>query len=103
MLGLYWDIRRIAPLDGVTASAVDPAAGYPEFAELADAYAARAGSALPDLSWYRAFAAYKLAVILEGVHYRYRAGETVGEGFDAIGAMVLPLADDGLARLDGAS
>ena len=103
MLGLYWDIRRIAPLDGVTASAVDPAAGYPEFAELADAYAARAGAALPDLSWYRAFAAYKLAVILEGVHYRYRAGETVGEGFDAIGAMVLPLADEGLARLDGAS
>ena len=103
MLGLYWDIRRIAPPDGLTASAVDPAAGYPEFAELADAYAARSGSAVPDLSWYRAFAAYKLAVILEGVHFRYRAGETVGEGFDAIGALVLPLADEGLARLDGAS
>lgn len=103
MLGLYWDIRRIAPPGGVTASAVDPAAGYPDFAELADAYAVRSGSAVPDLSWYRAFAAYKLAVILEGVHYRYRAGETVGEGFDAIGALVLPLADEGLACLDGAS
>lgn len=103
MLGLYWDIRRIAPPDGPTASAVDPAAGYPEFAELADAYAARSGASVPGLSWYRAFAAYKLAVILEGVHFRYRAGETVGEGFDAIGALVLPLADEGLARLDGAS
>lgn len=103
MLGLYWDIRRIAPPDGPTASAVDPAAGYPEFADLADAYAARSGAAVPDLAWYRAFAAYKLAVILEGVHYRYRAGETVGEGFDAIGALVLPLADEGLARLGGAS
>ncbi|MCC2313589.1 phosphotransferase family protein [Cellulomonas xiejunii] len=103
MLGLYWDIRRIAPPDGLTASAVDPAAGYPEFAELADAYAARSGSSVPELSWYRALAAYKLAVILEGVHFRYRAGETVGEGFDAIGALVLPLADEGLACLDGAS
>lgn len=103
MLGLYWDIRRIVPPGDLAASAVDPAAGYPEFDELADAYAARSGAPVPDLAWYRAFAAYKLAVILEGVHYRYRAGGTVGEGFDAIGTLVLPLADEGLARLDGAS
>ncbi|MFE5340873.1 phosphotransferase family protein [Isoptericola sp. NPDC056578] len=105
MLGLYWDIRGLTARDGSDGgsddgalSAVVPGAGYPEFGALVDAYAARSGTAPPDLSWYRAFAAYKLAVILEGIHYRYRAGETVGEGFDRIGALVDPLAEDGLAH-----
>lgn len=100
MLGLYWDIRGLtgAVGDDGALSAVVPGAGYPELAELVDAYAARSGTAPPDLSWYRAFAAYKLAVILEGIHYRYRAGETVGDGFDRIGALVEPLAEDGLAH-----
>ncbi|MFI2295947.1 phosphotransferase family protein [Isoptericola sp. NPDC019571] len=104
MLGLYWDIRGLTGTagddgsDDGALSAVVPGAGYPEFAVLVDAYAARSGTAPPDLAWYRAFAAYKLAVILEGIHYRYRAGETVGEGFDRIGALVAPLAEDGLAH-----
>ncbi|MCA5893496.1 phosphotransferase family protein [Isoptericola sp. NEAU-Y5] len=97
MLGLYWDINAITE-GHATTSAVVPGAGYPEFDELADTYAARSGTALPDLGWYRAFAAYKLAVILEGIHFRYRAGETVGDGFDRIGELVAPLAADGLAR-----
>ncbi|GAB6937522.1 phosphotransferase family protein [Isoptericola variabilis] len=106
MLGLYWDIRGLTsttPSDDDALSAVVPGAGYPEFGELVDAYAARSRTAPPDLSWYRAFAAYKLAVILEGIHYRYRAGETVGEGFDRIGALVDPLAADGLAHLPTSS
>jgi len=59
---------------------------------------------VPDLGWYRAFAAYKLAVILEGIHYRFQAGDTVGEGFDSIGGLVDPLARAGLdsAGLDSA-
>ncbi len=56
----------------------------------------RAGIDVPDLRWYRAFAAYKLAVILEGIHFRYQAGDTVGSGFDRIGALVEPLAAKGL-------
>ena len=36
-------------------------------------------------------------MILEGIHYRFQAGDTVGEGFDRIGALVEPLAaEDGL-------
>ncbi|GAA1734198.1 phosphotransferase family protein [Isoptericola hypogeus] len=97
MLGLYWDINAVTDGHGAT-SAVVPGAGYPEFDELADAYAARSGAVLPDLGWYRAFAAYKLAVILEGIHVRYRAGETVGDGFEVIGELVEPLAADGLTR-----
>ena len=63
---------------------------------LTDWVAARAGIAVPTLDWYRAFAAYKLAVILEGIHYRFRAGDTVGAGFDRMGALVEPLARRGL-------
>jgi aminoglycoside phosphotransferase (APT) family kinase protein len=100
MLGLYWDIGALGEAAaGVATSAVDLAAGYPAFDELVDAYEARRGRPVPELSWYRAFGAYKLGVILEGVHYRYRAGETVGDGFDVIGDLVGPLADEGLARL----
>ena len=35
-------------------------------------------------------------MILEGVHYRYVQGQTVGEGFDTVGALV------GAARRAGA-
>ncbi|MGV9194006.1 phosphotransferase family protein [Microbacterium sp. MC2] len=97
MFALYWEIGQVAAdFAGVVPSPVDPAAGYPDFDELADAYAGHAGVALPDLSWYRAFAAYKLAVILEGIHFRYQAGDTVGDGFDTMGALVEPLARQGL-------
>ncbi|MBO0607593.1 phosphotransferase family protein [Myceligenerans salitolerans] len=99
MLAMYWEIAELTADHGRAVSAVVPGAGYPGLDELVDAYAARARVAAPELSWYRAFATYKLAVILEGIHYRFRAGETVGDGFDTIGDLVLPLAEDGLARI----
>ncbi|WP_375385407.1 phosphotransferase family protein [uncultured Microbacterium sp.] len=102
IFGMYWNIADIADIahdPRVMQAAVDSAAGYPGFDELVDAYAARAGIAVPDLSWYRAFAAYKLAVIAEGIHLRYRSGQTVGEGFDHIGDLVEPLSADGLTHL----
>ncbi len=96
IFALYWDIAGIPGGAAAVASAVDPAAGYPSFDELVEVYAQRAGIGIPDLRWYRAFAAYKLAVILEGIHFRYQAGDTVGEGFDRMGALVEPLARKGL-------
>lgn len=96
IFALYWDIADLPGGGSAVPSAVDRAAGYPSFDELADAYAAHSGIALPNLNWYRAFAAYKLAVILEGIHYRFRAGNTVGEGFEHMGGLVEPLAQKGL-------
>ena len=90
MFGLYWDIGDAARHRWRDAERRRPGAGYPSFDELVDAYAARAGIDVPDLRWYRAFAAYKLGVIAEGIHFRYQPGETVGEGFDRIGALVEP-------------
>jgi aminoglycoside phosphotransferase (APT) family kinase protein len=103
LLGLYWNIDGI---DGVPAGAVPTAVsqadGYPSFDELVDEYSAVTGFAVPDLPWYLALAAFKLAVILEGIHYRYRAGQTVGAGFDQIGQLVTPLARAGRRYLAGA-
>lgn len=96
IFGLYWDLADLAGFEGAVPSAVDPDAGYPAFDELVEVYAERAGIPVPDLRWYRAFAAYKLAVILEGIHYRHQAGGTVGEGFERLGALVEPLARRGL-------
>ena len=68
---------------------------------MADRYAKRSGRDLGDLRWYLGFAAFKVAVILEGVHYRYAHGQTVGEGFETVGAMVEPLVKQGHRSLEG--
>jgi len=98
LLGLYWDVSAL-PQEAASLArgSVDPAAGYPDFAELVDAYAARVGSRVPDLSWYRAFAAYKLAVVIEQIHYRHGSGQTVGEGLGRLGDLAEPIAREGLA------
>jgi aminoglycoside phosphotransferase (APT) family kinase protein len=54
---------------------------------------------LRDFGWYKAFTFFKLAVIFEGIHYRYAHGLTVGDGFEGIGALIEPLAAYGHAAL----
>jgi aminoglycoside phosphotransferase (APT) family kinase protein len=76
-------------------------AGHPSLPEMSARYAARSGRDVSDLHWYVAFAAFKLAVILEGVHYRYVQGQTVGAGFDSIGNLVGPLVMRGHKALEG--
>lgn len=100
MFAMYWEIAGLpGALASAVPSAVDPAAGYPSLDEMIAEYARRAGIPVPELHWYRAFAAYKLAVILEGIHLRYQQGGTVGDGFDQMGGLVAPLAQAGLASL----
>ena len=99
LLGLYWNVNELDALRDAVPSAVDTGAGYPTLDELVDHYAHARRIAVPDLGWYVAFSAYKLAVILEGIHFRYQAGETVGAGFDRVGQLVEPLALVGLGSL----
>ena len=75
--------------------------GHPAIAELGARYAERSRRDVSDLHWYVGFAAFKLAVILEGVHYRYVQGQTVGEGFETIGDLVAPLVMRGHEALEG--
>ena len=100
LLNVYWTIGDLpgaaaSPL----ASAVDSSAGYAAVAELADEYASARGIRVPDLTWYTAMAAFKLAVVLEGIHFRHLQGQTVVAGFDSVAPLVPALADHGLSLL----
>ncbi|MFI6406459.1 phosphotransferase family protein [Streptomyces sp. NPDC050548] len=75
------------------------AQGHPTPAELIERYAARSGRDVSSVAWYTAFAWFKLAVILEGIHYRYTLGQTVGRGFDRIGELVPVFIEHGLTTL----
>lgn len=59
--------------------------------ELAGHYAELSGRDVSRLGWYLGLACFKLAVIAEGIHFRYTQGLTVGEGFAEVGEQVAPL------------
>jgi aminoglycoside phosphotransferase (APT) family kinase protein len=75
------------------------AAGFPSPAELVETYARLSGRAVDDLGFYLGLAFFKIAGILEGIYFRYVAGQTVGDGFDGIGARVPWLVEAGLAAI----
>jgi aminoglycoside phosphotransferase (APT) family kinase protein len=101
LLGLYWNINNFEDFPrGAVPSSVSAEDGYPSFEELVDEYSETAGVSVPELPWYLAMAAFKLAVILEGIHFRFQAGQTVGAGFDQIGTLVTPLAKVGRRFLE---
>ena len=54
------------------------------------------GRDLDRMDFHLGLAYFKLAVILEGIHYRHLQGQTVGAGFDHIGDAVEPLLAAGL-------
>ncbi|RDG34836.1 phosphotransferase family protein [Streptomyces corynorhini] len=98
-LGLL--VMYSVPLDlpGSPISTTADAAGHPSPAELIERYAAASGRDTSAVAWYTAFAWFKLAVILEGIHYRYTLGQTVGPGFDRIGDLVPVFIRHGLTTL----
>ncbi len=65
------------------------------------ATAQASGRDLSSLSFHLGLAYFKLAVILEGIHYRYTQGQTVGAGFESIGQATAPLVAAGLQRPRG--
>jgi aminoglycoside phosphotransferase (APT) family kinase protein len=98
LLLVYWD--RLPELPNPVVEGVGRRHGFPAGDTLAQWYAAGTGADLAGLDWYVALAGFKLAVILEGIHYRYRQGMTVGDGFERVGDLVPPLVEVGLAALD---
>lgn len=96
LLVMYSGQRQVA---GAPLSTTRDAPGHPEPAELIERYAAASGRDVSQIAWYTAFAYFKLAVICEGIHYRYTLGQTVGAGFDRVGAVVPVLTDNGLTTL----
>jgi aminoglycoside phosphotransferase (APT) family kinase protein len=62
-------------------------------------YRSRRDGDLSRLPWYLAFGLFKLAVILEGIHYRFTLGQTVGGDFEHIGDAVPALVAEGLRQV----
>ena len=95
MLVMFWDeIGR--PFNPITGG-LTAFEGFLAADEVVARYCARrglGGRVSATLPWYLAFAKFKLAVILEQIHARHAAGQTLGDGFDGIGRMVDELLDD---------
>jgi aminoglycoside phosphotransferase (APT) family kinase protein len=98
LLIVYWDGMVHVPARALT-TAVNPSVGFPRGRELIDRYAHRRSIDLSRLNWYVAFGYIKLAVISEGIYFRYQAGQTVGAGFELMGDIVKPLVELGHAAL----
>ena len=72
------------------------APGYLPTDQVLERYHAQSGRDVSDLDFHLALAYFKLAVILEGIHYRHSHGQTLGSGFDGIGDLIEPLVAAGL-------
>ncbi|HMO95333.1 MAG TPA: phosphotransferase family protein [Tepidiformaceae bacterium] len=100
----YWQQADDSPevvmargVNGVTA-----APGFPSRKELVAEYARLSGRDVSMIEWYEIFASYKLAVIVEGIHARFLAGETVGAGFEGYGQRAEALVRQALAATEKA-
>jgi aminoglycoside phosphotransferase (APT) family kinase protein len=96
LLAMYSSQRHVP---GAPIATTREAPGHPDARELIERYASLSGRDVSGIAWYTAFAYFKLAVILEGIHYRYTLGQTVGAGFDRIGALVPLFVSNGLTTL----
>jgi aminoglycoside phosphotransferase (APT) family kinase protein len=67
--------------------------GFPSRTDILTIYGAQHDVDEASLEWYLVFADLKIAIILAGIHARYENGQTVGDGFDDVGAMVRPLVE----------
>lgn len=90
--GMAADSDRVMPL-------MPPENGFLTTDQMVERYARRSPRDLTHLDWYSAFGYFKLAVVSEGIHNRYLAGKTVGEGFDHFGDSVPVLLNAALALL----
>lgn len=82
---------------GVTDVANAP--GFLSQEEIVTRYSEASGRDLSNFGFYVALGCFKLAGIVEGIHFRYINGQTVGDGFAEIGQAVGPLLTAGLHSL----
>ncbi|AKE01122.1 acyl-CoA dehydrogenase (plasmid) [Rhodococcus erythropolis] len=89
----------LAGIGNPVVQSIDGLGSFPPIGRLLERYASRTGHDVTQLDWYTAFAWFKFAVILEGIHYRSTLGATVGDGFEGVAELVQPSIDRGLAAL----
>ncbi|MGB2756142.1 MAG: phosphotransferase family protein [Acidimicrobiia bacterium] len=89
----YWSLPEDVVVAGV--AHISPTHGFMTQGELLDRYSTATGLDLEHFPYYQSYAIFKLAVILEGINARFKAGQTVGAGFDSMSAAVDRLAEWG--------
>ncbi|MBN8866481.1 MAG: phosphotransferase family protein [Solirubrobacterales bacterium] len=94
MLLMYW--RRPGERCAAEAHEITTAEGFIERPELAARYGERTGFDLTDLDFFEVLAHFKLAVIVEGIHARNQAGDTVGDSFEQIESIPASLVETAL-------
>ncbi len=101
---MYWgqvgdpDLRLLAHEE----SRVTARPGFLTRDELVAEYARKSGRNVDAIEFYEIFANYKIGIIMEGIHARYLAGETVGDIFDDAGETAAYMLQNGLATADRA-
>ncbi len=100
-VGLHVVYQDLAQQNDMVMPVMSPDAGFLTARQMVDIYAAGSSRDLSRLSWYVAFGYFKLAVVSEGIHARYLAGKTVGEGFERFGERVPQLLQAALDELAG--
>jgi aminoglycoside phosphotransferase (APT) family kinase protein len=100
-VGLLVVYTDIAATQALTGPAMAPTQGFWTGAQCVEHYAGKSSRSTEHLDWHVGFGYFKLAVIAEGIHHRYLAGKTVGEGFAHFGAAVPTLLDLALDSLPG--
>jgi aminoglycoside phosphotransferase (APT) family kinase protein len=98
---LYWGQSEAQII--ATGQAIEEQAGFASRDEIVQMYAKQTGRDLENLDFYVVFAFYKLAIIVEGIHARYRMGKTLGEGFEHMGDLVNSLVNEALRQADASS
>jgi aminoglycoside phosphotransferase (APT) family kinase protein len=98
-LALMLVYHRLGERLGEAVSDASTAPGFPSEREIIERYTVGSDRNLSAFGFYLGLASYKLAAILEGIHYRYLHGQTVGPGFENIGPGIFPLLEEGLAAL----
>ncbi|HUN31784.1 MAG TPA: phosphotransferase family protein [Trebonia sp.] len=95
-LALMSVYQRFAEIMGGSIADASSAPGFLSTQEVISRYAAASHRDLAHFGFYLGLAAFKLAVITEGIYYRHLHGQTVGAGFDTVGTVTEPMLAAGI-------
>jgi aminoglycoside phosphotransferase (APT) family kinase protein len=96
----YWADGAAGLPAGEAGASVTALPGFWSRQAFAARYAELTGRDVSGVGYYIAFGYFKLAIVLEGIHARFLAHQTVGEGFEREGPAVLTLIERAHQMLD---
>ncbi len=96
----YWADEATGPAEVTIGATVTSLPGFWTRAAFAARYAELTGRDVADIGYYIAFGYFKLAIVLEGIHARFLAHQTVGAGFEREGPAVLILIERAHQMMD---